>query len=139
AVIDTDHVTAQTVAGQTVMEGIPTGRAPWSISNTVPGVVPAAYDVGGSTSTQAATLTVHGSNIADQKFLIDGMNVTWPGGGGGFTAMYYDTGMFQEINYVTGAHPADIATGGVYMNLITKDGGNGFHGTLFANGASQGM
>jgi hypothetical protein len=137
--IDTEHVTAQTVAGQAVMEGIPTGRAPWSISNTVPGVVPAVYDVGGSTNTQAATLTVHGSNIADQKFLIDGMNVTWPGGGGGFTAIYYDTGMFQEIDYVTGAHPADIATGGVYMNLVTKDGGNGFHGTLFANGASQGM
>jgi hypothetical protein len=137
--IDTDHVTAQTVAGQAVMEGIPTGRAPWSISNTVPGVIPAAYDVGGSTSTQAATLTVHGSNISDQKFLIDGMNVTWPGGGGGFTAMYYDTGMFQEINYVTGAHAADIANGGVYMNLITKDGGNKIHGSIFSNGASEGM
>jgi TonB dependent receptor/Carboxypeptidase regulatory-like domain len=137
--IDTGHVTAQTVAGQAVMEGIPTGRAPWSISNTVPGVVPAAYDVGGSTSTQAATLTVHGSNISDQKFLIDGINVTWPGGGGGFTAMYYDVGMFQEINYVTGGHPADIANGGVYMNLITKDGGNQIHGTFFANGASEGM
>ncbi len=37
ATIDTEHVTSQVVAGQTVMEGIPTGRAPWSISNTVAG------------------------------------------------------------------------------------------------------
>jgi hypothetical protein len=137
--IDTTQVTAQAVVGQNLMEGIPTGRAPWSISNTVAGVIPATYDVGGSTSTQAATLTVHGSNISDQKFAIDGVNVTWPGGGGGFTAMYYDTGMFHEIGYVVGAQPADIANGGVYMNMVTKDGGNHIHGSIFANGSSEGM
>lgn len=139
ATIDTEHVTSSTVASQAVMEGIPTGRSPWAIGNTVAAVTPSTFDVGGSSGMQQASLTAHGSNSADQKFMIDGVSVNWPGGGGGATLMYYDMGMFQEVNYLIGAVPADVSQGGVYMNMVTKDGGNQIHGALFANGASQGM
>ena len=139
ATIDTEHVTLQTVANQAVMEDIPNGRSPWAIANTVAGATPSAFDVGGSSGMQQAALTAHGSTTADQKFMIDGISVNWPGGAGGSTLMYYDMGMFQEVNYLVGAVPADVSQGGVYMNMITKDGGNQFHGRFFANGASQGM
>ncbi len=139
ATIDTEHVTSSTVASQAVMEGIPTGRSPWAIGNTVAAVTPSTFDVGGSSGMQQSSLTAHGSNSADQKFMIDGVSVNWPGGGGGATLMYYDMGMFQEVNYLIGAVPADVSQGGVYMNMVTKDGGNQIHGALFANGASQGM
>ena len=137
--IDVEHVTSSTVATQAVMEGIPTGRSPWAIGNTVASVTPSTYDVGGSSGMQQSALTAHGSTSADQKFMIDGVSVNWPGGGGGSTLMYYDMGMFQEVNYLIGAVPADVSQGGVYMNMITKDGGNQLHGSFFANGASQGM
>ncbi len=139
ATIDMEHVTAETVATQAVMEGVPTGRSPWAIANTVAGVTPTAFDVGGSSGMQQSSLTAHGSNSSDQKFMIDGVSVNWPGGGGGSTGMYYDMGMFQEVNYLVGAVPADVSQGGVYMNMVTKDGGNATHGSIFANGASQGM
>ena len=122
--IDVEHVTSSTVATQAVMEGIPTGRSPWAIGNTVASVTPSTYDVGGSSGMQQSALTAHGSTSADQKFMIDGVSVNWPGGGGGSTLMYYDMGMFQEVNYLIGAVPADVSQGGVYMNMITKDGGN---------------
>ena len=140
ATIDTAHVTSQSVANQAVMEGVPTGRSPWAIANTVAAVTTATYDVGGSAGMQQSALTSHGSNgSADQKFMIDGVSVNWPGGGGGATLMYYDMGMFQEVNYLIGAVPADVSQGGVYMNMITKSGGNRVHGTVFLNGSSQGM
>ena len=139
ASIDLEHVTSFTAATQAVMEGIPTGRSPWAIGNTVAAVTPTTYDVGGSAGMQQSALTAHGSTSADQKFMIDGVSVNWPGGGGGSTLMYYDMGMFQEVNYLIGAVPADVSQGGVYMNMVTKDGGNQIHGAIFLNGASQGM
>jgi hypothetical protein len=139
ATIDIEHVTASVVASQAVMEDIPNGRSPWAIANSVAATAPSTFDVGGSSGMQQASLIAHGSTTADQKFMIDGISVNWPGGAGGSTLMYYDMGMFQEVNYLIGAVPADVSQGGVYMNMITKDGGNRFHGRVFANGASEGM
>ncbi|HLX43787.1 MAG TPA: TonB-dependent receptor, partial [Bryobacteraceae bacterium] len=139
ATIDTEHVTSQTVANQAVMEDIPNGRSPWAIANSAPAITTSAFDVGGSSGMQQASLTAHGSTTADQKFMIDGISVNWAGGAGGSTLLYYDMGMFQEVNYIVGAAPADVSQGGVYINMITGDGGNQFHGKVFASGASQGM
>lgn len=139
ATIDTENVASQQIVAKEMLEGVPTGRNPWAVANVVPSVVPNARDVGGSTGMQAANMVVHGSSSADQRFMIDGVNVTWAGLTGGATAIYYDQGMFQEINYRIGALPADIGPSGVYMNMITKDGSNQIHGTLFANGAGGGM
>ena len=147
ATIDAEHVTLQDVATDQKKEDIPTGRSPWAIANTISGVIAASggsgggpFDVGGSNAMQSVGLTAHGSNAgADQKYVIDGVSVNWPGGGGGSTLMYYDMGMFQEVNYIIGALPADVSQGGVYMNMITGDGSNQFHGRAFATGASSGM
>ena len=81
ATIDTEHVTLQQVAGQAQMEGIPNGRSPWAIGGTVAAVTSQSYDVGGSAGMQQVGLTSHGSNTgSDQKFMIDGVSVNWPGG-----------------------------------------------------------
>ncbi|MBZ5605535.1 MAG: TonB-dependent receptor [Acidobacteriia bacterium] len=147
ATIDVEHVTSQNVAGEAIKEGIPNGRSPWAIANTVSTIVATGsgvgngpVDVGGSNGMQQVSLVAHGSNgSADQKFVIDGVSVNWPGGGGGATLLYYDVGMFAEVNYLTGALPADVSQGGVYMNMVTKSGGNEIHGSVFLNGASQSM
>ena len=39
--------------------------------------------------------------------------MNWPGGGGGATMIYYDQGMFEEVNYMTSAIPAEKLVGGV--------------------------
>ena len=44
--------------------------------------------------------------------------------------LYYDQGMFEEVNYQTSAIPAEVATGGIYMNMVTKNAGNLWRGDV---------
>jgi hypothetical protein len=44
--------------------------------------------------------------------------------------------MFEEVNYMTSAIPAEVMAGGVSINMVTKDAGNAWRGNLrysFAN------
>jgi len=85
-------------------------------------------------------MSAHGSNTNDVSYNIDGATVNWPGGGGGATMLYYDQGMFEEVNYMTSAIPAEMMAGGVSINMVTKDGGNQWRGNLrynFANDSLQ--
>src|SRR5215217_6837399 len=122
--VDTRSTLQQTVMNQEILEGVPTGRDPWSLAKLIPGVQVATYDVGGTQSMQQSSLSSHGSSTNDVSYNIDGATVNWPGGGGGATMIYYDQGMFEEVNYMTAAIPAEMLAGGVSINMVTKDGGN---------------
>src|SRR5262245_51941924 len=138
--VDTKSNLQQTVMNQQILEGVPTGRDPWSLAKLIPGVQVATYDVGGTQSMQQSSMSAHGSNTNDVNYNIDGATVNWPGGGGGATMLYYDQGMFEEVNYMTSAIPAEVMAGGVSINMVTKDGGNQWKGNLrynFANDSLQ--
>ena len=107
--VDVRSNVQQTVMNQEILEGIPTGRDPWSLAKLIPGVQVATYDVGGTQSMQQSSMSAHGSSTNDVSYNIDGATVNWPGGGGGATMMYYDQGMFEEVNYMTSAIPAETA------------------------------
>ena len=47
--------------------------------------------------------------------------------------MYYDQGMFEEVNYMTSAIPAEVMAGGVSINMVTKDAGNKWRGDMRYN------
>src|SRR4029077_18866756 len=121
--VDTRSNLQQTVMNQSVLEGIPSGRDPWSVAKIIPGVQVSTYDVGGTQSIQQSSLSSHGSNTNDVSYNIDGATGTWPGGGGGGTLSYADQGMFEEVNYMTSAIPAEVMVGGVSINMVTKDAG----------------
>jgi len=128
--VDVKRNVQQTVMSQEILEGIPTGRDPWSLAKIIPGVQVATYDVGGNQAMQQSALRVHGARDDDKNFAIDGSTVNWPGGGGGATMLYYDQGMFDEINYQTSAIPAEVMTGGIYLNMVTKSGSNRWRGDM---------
>jgi len=102
--VDVRSNVQQTVMNQEILEGIPTGRDPWSLAKLIPGVQVATYDVGGTQSMQQSSMSAHGSNTNDVSYNIDGATVNWPGGGGGATMMYYDQGMFETP-------PASVSAG----------------------------
>ena len=138
--VDVKGNVQQTVMNQELLEGVPTGRDPWSVAKIIPGVQVGTYDVGGTQGMQQSAVTSHGSQDSDKIFAIDGMNVNWPGGGGGSTMVYYDQGMFEEVNYQTSSIPAEVAVGGVFMNMVTKEGGNKLRGDAkfyWANDSTQ--
>jgi hypothetical protein len=128
--VDTKSNLQQTVMSQEILEGVPTGRDPWSVAKLIPGVQVATYDVGGTKSMQQSSLSAHGSSTNDVSYNIDGATVNWSGGGGGATMLYYDQGMFEEVNYATSAIPAEVMAGGVSINMVTKDAGNQWRGAF---------
>lgn len=137
--IDVSNVVTQTVISQDILERIPNPRDPWVLARMVPGVASGRFDIGGTEGMQQYALTIHGSRDSDKKFAIDGLEINWPGSTGGATAIYYDAGMFKEVNYQVGALPAEISQGGVYMNMVTKDGRNEIHGSILFFGATEAM
>ena len=80
--VDTKSNVQQTIMNQEVLEGVPTGRDPWSLAKLIPGVQVATYDVGGTQSMQQSSMSAHGSSTNDVSYNIDGATVNWPGGGG---------------------------------------------------------
>src|SRR6188768_3529197 len=137
--VDVRSNVQQTVMNQEILEGIPTGRDPWSLAKLIPGVQVATYDVGGTQSMQQSSLSAHGSSTNDVSYNIDGATVNWPGGGGGATMIYYDQGMFEEVNYMTSSIPAENLAGGVSINMVTKDGGNQWKGNARYNFSNDGL
>src|SRR5262249_26144779 len=63
--VDTTSNLQQTVMNQEILEGVPSGRDPWSVAKIIPGVQVSTYDVGGTQSIQQSSLSSHGSNTSD--------------------------------------------------------------------------
>ncbi len=52
---------------------------------------------------------------------------------GAYSGVYWNDGSFQEFSYVTGADSAEMGQGGMRVNMVPKDGGNSFHGSVYGN------
>jgi outer membrane receptor protein involved in Fe transport len=77
--------------------------------------------------------SVAGSSGPENNYILDGVNTTDPAFGGGGANLPFE--FVQEVEIKTGAFGADqgLSTGGIF-NVITKSGGNEFHGDVFAYG-----
>ncbi len=137
--VDTKSTLQQTVMSQEILEGVPTGRDPWSLAKIIPGVQVSTYDVGGTQSMNSSNLSSHGSSTDDVVYAIDGMNTNFVGSNGGGNAIYFDQGMFDEVDYQTSALPAENSIGGVFINMVTKQGGNKLTGDLRVNYSNQSL
>ncbi|MDH5405299.1 MAG: TonB-dependent receptor [Candidatus Aminicenantes bacterium] len=138
--VDVSSNVISTSVDRDLLDHIPSGRDIWVIAEQVPGVVQDRYNIGGTESAQQSAGFLHGSQ-AQQEFSFDGLSNNWPGGHGGYVMVYFDYDSFEEVQALTSAAPAEIGTGGLYMNMITKSGGNDFHGTttfLYEPGSWQG-
>jgi Carboxypeptidase regulatory-like domain len=140
-VVDVLGTTTQTSIDKSMFESIPTSRNPWVMAGLVAGVVAQRLDVGGTQAMQQYNIEAYGSADSQKTFSIDGLKTNWTGGSGGSTNQYYSNEMFDEYNMQTASGTAEVDAGGVYMNMVTRSGGNKFTGdynALFMNGAMQG-
>lgn len=135
--LDTTSTLTQTVLERQVLDKIPSGNDLWSIGRAVPGVIMTTYDVGGSNSYQASFPTSHGSVAAENKYLIDGMDVSSANFVGAGILTYYDTMMFEEVNYQVGGASAENSQGGVVMNMVTRTGTNQLRGSVMMSGSNR--
>ena len=92
-------------------------------------------DVGGSTGEVQQTLSIHGSRGGDMRRMVDGLSMQSQGTS--VSAFAANSGMIQEVTVDTAAGSAEQSAGGVRMNIIPREGGNTFTGSLFVTGTSE--
>ena len=99
---------------------LPVGRNYTSVVNTTPG----------ATTNDAAGTMVYGSTGSENAYYIDGVNTTGVELGQQGKTLNFE--FIQEVQVKTGGYMAEFgrSTGGL-INVITKSGGNEFHGDVF--------
>ena len=108
------------------IENLPTGRNYSSIAQITPGV---SSDANPENKGQSS-ITVYGSAGNENGYYIDGLNTT--GVEYGFQGKELNFEFVQEVDVKTGGYEAEYgrSTGGI-ISVITKSGGNDYHGDLF--------
>ena len=135
--VDVRGSVSQSVMNREVLDTIPTGKDPFAVGQLIAGVTTSTPDVGGTQIMQQPTLQVHGSSNNDNVFMVDGVQIQHIGFGGNQTGFYFNDGLMDEISYQTSSLPAEAPVGGVQINMIPRDGGNEFHGSVFQHGRQR--
>jgi hypothetical protein len=125
--LDTSTALKQTVISRDALESMPNRTDVWSIARVIPGVVLSKIDVGGTEQFLQSSASVRG-NANENKFTIDGMDVSSMDGNASIATMYLDPYAFQETNFMMGAGSAENSNGGLTFNMVTRSGTNQFHG-----------
>jgi hypothetical protein len=143
-IVDVQSTTRQRVMDSEAISTLPTGRNMFNLGVLIPGISIstgglANQDVGGALGPETRALAAHGGRTEDQRFMMNGVSLSsMIGGGWGGGAIPNATGV-AEMVFDTASVNADLATGGVRINFIAREGGNRYHGTLFGNFANDAM
>ena len=125
-VVDETSSTIGTNIDNRQIRSLPTGRNYTSIVQISPGVSQQTSN----TEAFANAITVYGSTGLENSFVIDGVLTSGVEYGAQGKELNYE--FVQELDVKTGGYQAEYgrSTGGI-INVITKSGGNEFHGEAF--------
>jgi hypothetical protein len=138
-VVDVQNIREQRVLTREILDTIPTAKSVINLAALVPGMVVAGtsgsgQDVGGSAGENFQGITIHGGRRNDQQTLFDGMSVAMVQVfGGSVTPTALGDGSIEQTILEVSGHSAEYESGGVIANMLPKQGGNVFHGTVFGN------
>jgi hypothetical protein len=141
-IVDVQSARVQTVLDRDVLTAIPSSRGASGIQALIPGLTAGLTtgDSGGITGGSGGMAGfIHGARASDSRTLHDGINTGWAGANS--NAAVSNVAGAQETVLTTSGGLGEAETGGVTLNIIPRDGGNTFRGTMFlsgANGAMQG-
>lgn len=99
---------------------IPMNRDLYDIQNSIPGAISEGRDY-------RRTSSILGGTVRSQLYALDGVPMNDP-------ATFYSMAninidVYDEIEFEVGAHPAEVGqTDSVYINIVTKSGGNKYSG-----------
>ena len=143
-IVDTSNITQRVVMTQEVRDALPTGRNIQAVGIMIPGTSLAqggggalSRDVGGSGNLQQSPLQFRGSGDTVQT--IEGLRLNNLCAQGAYSGVYWNDASFEEFSYVTGADSAEVGQGGMRVNMVPRDGGNSFRGSMIMNYAGEGF
>jgi hypothetical protein len=146
--VDLQSTTRQRVLDREVVDSVPSGRSQFNLAALIPGVSLSAnavsgtsnQDVGGAVGNEQVTMTVHGSRGEDQRVTQNGISLG-SASSGSMVGALVNPASFEEVTIDVSGASAEMAQGGLRINVIPREGGNTFRGTFFgsyANDALQG-
>ena len=135
--VDVQSARVQTIVDRDVIAAIPSSRNATGIQSLVPGMS-SNGDSGGITGgTGGMAGFIHGARASDSRTLHDGINTGWAGANS--NAAISNVAGSQEVVLTTSGGLGEAETAGAVLNVIPRDGGNTFTGTLFMSGANGSM
>jgi|KBSSwiStaDraftv2_1062776.scaffolds.fasta_scaffold09525_4 outer membrane receptor protein involved in Fe transport len=140
-VVDTTSAESGTNIRQEVAQKLPVGRNYSSVVAIQPGVNTDQAETqgrGGSTNPTGGGWTIYGATSVENSYLVDGVNTT--NVIKGFQGKQLSQEFIEEVQVKSSGYEAEYgrSTGGV-INVITKSGGNDFHGDAFGYFNTKGL
>jgi outer membrane receptor protein involved in Fe transport len=135
AAVDTTQNTTGTNVSSDQFSNFPTQRTVQSLYSIAPTVARSGLR---DASGRDRDPSVAGSSGPENNYILDGVNTTDPAFGGSGANLPFE--FVQEVEIKTGAYGAEYgrSTGGIF-NVITKSGGNEFHGDAFGYFSTKGL
>jgi hypothetical protein len=127
-VVDTKETGTRQTFTLDQLQSIPSARDPWVILQQTAGIAMDRENIGGNMSGQQSNYVSRGGNPTNNKWSIDGVDMTDLAATGS-SSVYYDFDAFQEMTINTGGVDVTQQTGGVGINLVTKSGSDRFKGS----------
>src|SRR6478609_4679577 len=128
--VDVQSTTKSQVLNREALDAIPTGRTIQGMGQLITGVSLNQPDIGGSKAMQQTYMSGHGAGSSQTTVQVDGLMVNGVDVDGAVQC-YFNSSMSQEMVYTTSGASADVSGGGVRLNMIPRDGGNTYSGSLF--------
>ena len=112
-----------------VVEHLPTGRNLHRLLDSIPGVDTTTNFANFQRPATSTYQSVLGNGERSSSYWMDGANTTDPAGQWNIQGVFpYD--IIEEVQVLKAAKPAEAPFQGGLIHVITKSGGNDFHGTL---------
>ena len=138
--VDVQNTARQGIVDRAIIENIPAGRNIWALGALNPGITTnVPQDVGGAVINATTGMSSHGGRSNDGWTSMDGITMNAMASTGFTTRLIYSMASVQEVTLDYSANTADVPTGGVRINIVPREGGNTFNGTMFASLATHGM
>ncbi|MBI3494188.1 MAG: carboxypeptidase regulatory-like domain-containing protein, partial [Acidobacteria bacterium] len=129
-VVDVQSAARTQVINRELLDALPTPRNSQSFGYLAQGVRLSRPDVGGAQQMEQVNMRVHGASQLHTTMQIDGMLVS-PAFNDGAIQNYLNQAQFAETTFTTSSQGADVSAGGIRLNMIPRDGGNRFSGTMY--------
>jgi hypothetical protein len=133
-VVDTTSAATGSNFDSRQIRTLPTGRNYSSVVLVSPGVTTQTSN----TSNFANTIAIYGSSGLENSFILDGADTSGVEYGAQGKELNFE--FIQEVDVKTGGYQAEYgrSTGGI-INVITKSGGNEYHGDVFGYYSDQSL
>jgi hypothetical protein len=136
-IVDVQSAKVQTTMSRDVIAAIPSSRNATGLMAMIPGMATNGDSGGITGGTGGGASSMHGGRPSDSRTLSDGLNMGWAGANS--NAAVVNVAGAQEVVTSTSGGLGEAETAGVVFNVIPRDGGNKFNGTVEYSGANSSL